>query len=133
VGYWGSGLIGRAIALVPAQMIYPLIFVICYVAAYALRQALFDLALMTVFGLVGWLMKRFAFSVPAFVIAFILGSGAETSLRQAMMLDDSGALVFFQRPIALIFFAFGLLAIFLRIRQLRRHRRDGLLQGSLSE
>lgn len=133
IGYWGSGAIGRIIALVPAQMIYPLIFVICYVAAYALRQAYFDLVLMTVFGLVGWLMKRFDFSVPAFVIAFILGSGAETSLRQAMMLDDSGALVFFQRPFALLFFAFGFLAIFLRIRQLRRHRREGLLQGSLSE
>jgi putative tricarboxylic transport membrane protein len=133
VGYWGSGVIGRIIALVPAQMIYPLIFVICYVAAYALRQALFDLALMTVFGLVGYLFKRFDFSVPAFVIAFILGNGAETSLRQAMMLDDSGALVFFQRPIALTFFAFGFLAIFLRIRQIQRHKRERLLDGTLDE
>lgn len=133
VGYFGSGLIGRMIAMVPAQMIYPLIFVICYVAAYALRQALFDLALMTIFGFVGYLMKRFDFSIPAFVIAFILGSGAETSLRQAMMLDDSGAFVFFERPVALVFFALGLLAIVLRVRQLRRQRKDGILPGSLSE
>jgi len=133
VGYWGSGVIGRIIALVPAQVIYPMIFVICYVAAYALRQALFDLALMTLFGIVGYLMKRFDFSVPAFVISFILGSGAETSLRQAMMLDDSGAFVFFHRPIALIFFAFGFLAIFLRIRQILQHKRARLLEGSLDE
>jgi putative tricarboxylic transport membrane protein len=133
VGYFGSGVIGRIIALVPAQMIYPLIFVICYVAAYALRQALFDLVMMTIFGLVGFLMKRFAFSIPAFVIAFILGGGAETSLRQAMMLDDAGAFVFFQRPVALMFFGFGLLAIFLRIRQVRRHKRDGLAMATLSE
>ncbi len=122
VGYWGSGVIGRIIALVPAQMIYPLIFVICYVAAYALRQALFDLALMTGFGVVGYLMKRFDFSVPAFVIAFILGSGAETSLRQAMMLDDSGALIFLHRPISLAFFAIGILTIVLRVRQTWRLR-----------
>lgn len=133
IGYFGSGLIGRVIAMIPAQMIYPLIFVICYVAAYALRQALFDLALMTLFGLVGFLMKRFDFSIPAFVIAFILGGGAETSLRQAMMLDDAGAMVFFQRPVALIFFGLGLLTIFLRIRQIRRHERERLLAGSLSE
>jgi len=82
----------------------------------------------TIFVLVGWLMKRFDFSVPAFVIAFILGSGAETSLRQAMMLDDSGAMVFFHRPIALAVFAFGFLAIFLRIRALRRKRpAEGML------
>ena len=122
VGYFASGLIGRAIALIPAQMVYPLIFVICYVAAYALRQALFDLVVMTLFGLLGFLMKRFSYSVPAFVIAFILGGGAETSLRQAMMLDDSGAWVFIERPIALLFFAFGILTIVLRVRQLRRLR-----------
>lgn len=133
LGYFGSGVIGRIIAMVPAQMIYPLIFVICYVAAYALRQALFDLALMTTFGVVGYLMKRFNFSVPAFVIAFILGSGAETSLRQAMMLDDGGALIFIQRPIALMFFGFGALTIFLRVRQIRRQKRESLLAGTLDE
>jgi putative tricarboxylic transport membrane protein len=133
VGYFGSGLIGRIIAMVPAQMIYPLIFVICYVAGYALRQALFDLALMTVFGVVGYLMKRFDFSVPAFVIAFILGSGAETSLRQAMMLDDSGPFVFFERPISLVFFAFGFLVIILRARQLHRQKNDGRSAATLME
>ncbi|MFT5174843.1 MAG: putative tricarboxylic transport membrane protein [Gammaproteobacteria bacterium] len=122
LGYFGSGVIGRVIALIPAQMIYPLIFVIAYVAAYALRQAFFDLALMTIFGVVGYLMKRFDFSVPAFVIAFILGSGAETSLRQTMMLDDGGAMIFLQRPVALLFFALGLLTIVLRVRQ--NMRRD---------
>lgn len=122
IGYWGSGVVGRIIAIVPAQMIYPLIFVVCYVAAYALRQALFDLAMVTFFGLVGYLMKRFDFSIPAFVIAFILGSGAETSLRQSMMMDDSGPLIFFERPIALMFFAIGILTIVLRSRQLSRQK-----------
>jgi len=122
VGYWGSGLVGRMIAVVPAQMIYPFIFITCFVAAYALRQAVFDLALMTFFGVVGYLMKKFEFSIPAFIIAFILGNGAERSLRQAMMLDDSGAMIFLQRPLALLFFAIGILAIVLRIRQLRRQK-----------
>lgn len=125
VGYWGSGLIGRMIAVVPAQMIYPFIFITCFVAAYALRLALFDLALMTFFGVVGFLMKKFNFSIPAFIIAFILGDGAERSLRQAMMLDDSGALIFFERPLALMFFAFGFLAVFYRYRQLRRQKAAG--------
>jgi len=49
------------------------------------------------------------------------------------MLDDSGPLVFLHRPIALVFFAFGFLAIFLRIRQILRHRRERLVTGSLDE
>lgn len=129
IGYWGSALVGRLIAVVPAQMIYPFIFVTCFVATYAVRNALFDLILMVLFGLVGLLMKTFKFSIPAFIIAFILGDGAERSLRQAMMLDDSGALIFFQRPLALFFFALGFLAIYYRLRQVRREK----IQSSLRE
>lgn len=120
IGYFGSGLVGRMIAVVPARMIYPFIFITSFVAAYALRQAIFDMALMLVFGVVGYLMKRFDFSVPAFIIAFILGSGAENALRQSMMMDDGGALIFLQRPIALGFILLGIVAIVVRYRQLRR-------------
>jgi len=119
IGYWGSALVGRMIAIVPTQLIYPFIFITCFVATYAVRMALFDLVLMTFFGVVGLVMKKFQFSIPAFIIAFILGSGAERSLRQAMMLDDSGAMVFFSHPLALFFFALGFLAIYYRFRQSR--------------
>jgi putative tricarboxylic transport membrane protein len=133
VGYWGSGLVGRMIAVVPAQMIYPFIFITCFVASYALRQALFDLVVMTFFGIVGYVMKKFQFSIPAFIIAFILAGGAERSLRQAMMMDDDGALIFIERPIALAFFAVGILTIVLRARQLRRQKKGNLPARTLTE
>jgi putative tricarboxylic transport membrane protein len=120
IGYFGSGMVGRLIAIVPAQMIYPFIFITCFVAAYALRQALFDLAVTTFFGVVGYLMKKVEFSIPAFIISFILAGGAERSLRQAMMMDDDGAMIFLQRPFALAFFALGILTIVLRVRNLRK-------------
>lgn len=129
IGYWGSGLVGRMIAVVPAQVIYPFIFITCFVATYAIRNALFDLILMTFFGVVGLLMKKFKFSIPAFIIAFILGDGAERSLRQAMMLDDSGALIFLQRPLALFFFALGFLAIYYRLSQMRRGKMTNQAKG----
>jgi len=69
-------------------------------------------------------MKKAEFSIPAFIISFILASGAERSLRQAMMMDDNGAMIFFERPIALAFFAIGILTIVLRARQLRRQERE---------
>ncbi len=120
IGYFGSGMVGRLIAIVPAQMIYPFIFITCFVAAYALRQALFDLVVTTFFGVVGYLMKKVEFSIPAFIISFILAGGAERSLRQAMMMDDDGAMIFLQRPFALAFFALGILTIVLRVRNLRK-------------
>jgi putative tricarboxylic transport membrane protein len=80
-----------------------------------------DLAVMLVFGFVGYGMKKFDFSIPAFIIAFILAEGAEQALRQTMMLSDGGVLIFLERPIALAFFALGILTVVLRMRQLRRH------------
>ncbi len=119
VGYFGSGLVGRAIALIPVRMIYPFIFITCFVAAYAVRQAVFDMFVMMLFGVVGFAMRRLALSVPAFIIAFILGHGMEAALRRTMLLDESGAMIFFERPIALAFFAIGILTILLRVRAAR--------------
>jgi putative tricarboxylic transport membrane protein len=133
IGYWGSGLVGRVIAIVPAQMIYPFIFITCFVASYALRQALFDLVVMAFFGIVGYVMKKFEFSIPAFIISFILAGGAERSLRQAMMMDDDGALIFLQRPFALAFFALGILTVILRARQLRRQEHRAKAAGAAAD
>lgn len=120
VGYWGSAYVGRLIAKIPARMVYPIIFVTCYVAVYATRQNLLDMVAMTIFGFAGYLMKKLDMSLPAFVIAFILGPGLERSLRQSMLLDESGALIFLQRPVALLFLAIGLVFLVLNTRAARK-------------
>lgn len=122
VGYWGSGYVGKMIAIVPARMIYPIIFMTCFVAAYAYRQALFDLVLVLLFGVIGYLMKRLGFSIPAFIIAYILGGEAEHALRQTMILDDNGIWIFLDRPLAMLFFGLGFLALIYRFRANRKRR-----------
>ncbi len=115
IGYWGSAPIGRLISKIPARVIYPLIFATCYVAVYATRQSFFDMVVMTVFGLVGYLMRRFDMSTPAFVIAFILGPGLERALRQTFLLNESGGWIFFERPVAMAFFVVGGFALIWRL------------------
>ncbi len=120
VGYWGSVHVGRLIARIPARMIYPIIFVTCYVAVFATRQNISDMVVMTAFGVFGYILKRLDMSLPAFVIAFILGPGLERALRQSLLLDDNGAWIFLDRPIALAFFGLGIFALFYRIYQSTR-------------
>jgi len=133
VGYFGSGLVGRAIAMIPVRMIYPFIFVTCFVAAYAVRGAVFDMVVMFLFGLVGYGMRRTGMSLPAFIIAFILGHGAEASLRRTMLLDDDGILIFLERPIALAFFAIGIFTIVMRVNAARKKSRARALSGGVDE
>lgn len=120
VGYWGAAHLGRLIARIPAQVVYPIIFLTCYIAVYSTEQEVFDMVLMTCFGLLGFVMKRLGMSPPAFIIAFILGPGLERALRQTFLLDDSGILYFLERPIALLFFALGFVALGLRALRGRR-------------
>lgn len=108
IGFFFAPLIGRAISHIDQQVIYPLIFVTTFIAAYTVSSNLVDVIVMTVFGVVGLVMKRFNYPAPAFIIAFVLGRGAEETLRQTVLLDDSGLLTFLDRPVAMSFIGIGL-------------------------
>ncbi|MEL6363113.1 MAG: hypothetical protein AAFR21_18765, partial [Pseudomonadota bacterium] len=74
---------------------------------------------MTIFGLLGFIMKRLDMSLPAFVIAFILGPGLERAMRQTFLLDETGGWIFLERPVALVFFAVGVIALGFRLKPQR--------------
>lgn len=79
----------------------------CFIGAYATNQSLFDVLVMVVFGLVGYLLKRWGVSPAALLIAFILGPLAESNLRQALTLSAGDPLVFVTSPLSAIFLAIG--------------------------
>ncbi|MEL0105375.1 MAG: tripartite tricarboxylate transporter permease [Rhodospirillaceae bacterium] len=120
IGYFGGPLIGRMIAAVPARLIYPFVFLTAFVAAYSTKNSTFDIILMGIFGIIGYVMRRFDFSAAAFIIAFVLTKGAEENLRQALILTNDGWGIFLQRPVALLFFGIGFLAVAVRAYKVMR-------------
>ncbi|MEQ9329562.1 MAG: tripartite tricarboxylate transporter permease [Rhodospirillales bacterium] len=122
MGYWGSGLIARIIAKMPVRVIYPFIFITAIVSVYAIRNTLFDVVAMCAFGLVGFFFKKFDYSLPAFIIAFILGPGAERALRQSLLLSSDGPWIFADRPLAVFFFLLAALVIGVRGYQALRNK-----------
>ena len=106
----------------PMRVIYPFIFLTSIVAVYALRNQMFDVMMMLVFGFVGYFFKKFDYSLPAFIIAFILGPGAERALRQALLLHNDGPMIFLERPLAIFFIFLAALVIGIRIWQTTRTR-----------
>ena len=105
---------GRVIARVPARGLYPVVFLIGMVAAYAARGSLFDVWVAIGAGALGWAMRRWGLNPAAFVIAFVLTGGAEQALRQSLLLSDRGALIFVERPVALAFLLLGAGVLVLR-------------------
>lgn len=89
----------------------PIIFVVCLIGSYALRNSMGDAFVTIIFGLLGYEMRKFGFSRIALVLGILLGGMAERSFRQVLM-SDSGILGFFTRPISLVLFI-TILALFI--------------------
>lgn len=122
IGYFGATRLAKFILKIPVQVLYPMIFITAFVAAYSARGSLFDVTVMTVAGIVGFLMRRYQFNIAAFVISFVLAKGAEETFRQSLLMSDGGWLVFVERPVALLFICIGIIALVFRIRTLRKER-----------
>lgn len=131
IGYFGATQVARLILKIPTNVLYPMIFLTSFVAAYSARGSMFDVTVMTVAGFVGWLMRKYDFNIAAFVISFVLAKGAEETFRQSMLMSDGGALVFIERPIAALFLFIGIAAMAFRIRGILRDQK--IAKGGLGD
>ena len=83
-----------AILRIPFSIIAPVIVVICAIGAYTVHNNLFDVAMMLVFGVVGYLFKKLKYPLAPLVLALVLGDMAETSFRQSMLLSGGSLSIF---------------------------------------
>ncbi len=94
-----------AILRLPFAILAPIIFVLCLVGGYAPTQRMFDVWLMLVFGLVGYLMRKLDYPLAPAVLAIVLGPLAEPALRQSLLMSSGDIGVFFDfvnRPYAAV-------------------------------
>ena len=111
-----------AILRIPFSIIAPVIVVICAVGAYTVHNHLLDIALMVIFGILGYAMKKLKYPVAPLVLALVLGDMAESSFRQSMLLSDGDLFIFFNSGlsagITILALTLLLLPILIKIRQL---------------
>jgi putative tricarboxylic transport membrane protein len=80
-----------AILRIPFSIIAPSIMVICAIGAYTVHGAEFDIWLMVVFGVIGYIFKKLQYPLAPLVLALVLGDRAEDAFRQTMV-GSKGAL-----------------------------------------
>jgi putative tricarboxylic transport membrane protein len=85
---------------IPRPLLYAGILVFATVGAYSLHQSVVDLFILYVFGLLGFIMRRWAIPVGPAVIGLILGPLAETQFRRAMSISQGDLSVFVTQPIS---------------------------------
>jgi putative tricarboxylic transport membrane protein len=84
-----------AILRIPFSVIAPVIIVICAIGAFTVHNAIFDVWMMVLFGVVGYAFKKLSYPLAPLVLAIVLGDRAEASFRQAMLVSQGEMSIFF--------------------------------------
>jgi putative tricarboxylic transport membrane protein len=86
---------------VPYKILFPLILMFCIVGVFSSGSAVFDVFVMTLFGMLGYLMRKFGYEPAPLVLAFVLGPMLENNLRKSLILSGGDFMIFVQKPISL--------------------------------
>ncbi|GAE24569.1 tricarboxylate transport membrane protein TctA [Halalkalibacter wakoensis JCM 9140] len=111
------------ISQVPATVLFPIVLMCCLVGAYAYDNSMRSVWFALFFGIVGYVLPKFGYSVIPMLIGIILGPLAETSLRRSLVLSNESLLIFFQRPISLFFIILIVLSIVVPLFKKYRDKR----------
>ncbi len=85
---------------VPYHHLYPAIMVFCAIGVFTLNNSTFDVYIMVLFGLVGYVFTKLECEPAPMLLGMVLGPQMEEYLRRAMLLSRGDPLVFVQRPIS---------------------------------
>jgi len=96
---------------VPYGILFPLIFLFCLIGVYSANNSLFEILIMAVFGLLGYLMKKTGFDAAPLVLAYILCPILEECFQRSLLVAGGDLTVFLRRPISVVFLAITLLFI----------------------
>lgn len=89
----------------------PIIFVLCILGSYALRNNMFDVGAMLLIAVVGYFFLKLEIPIAPIVLALILGPLAESNLRRSLLLSQGSASIFFTRPICIFFLVLALVSL----------------------
>jgi putative tricarboxylic transport membrane protein len=103
LGFIAARMFIRILA-VPTTIMVALIFCLCVIGSYAIRNAMFDVGLMLCFGALGFFLKKTGFSNAPVVLGIILGPMAEGNLRRFLQATHGDFMPIFDKPIVVVLF-----------------------------
>lgn len=88
---------------IPYAILVVFILIFCIIGAYSLNNALFDVGVMILCGVLGYFLKKLDFPMAPAILTLILGPLMEQSLRESLSVSQGDFSIFFTRPISLFF------------------------------
>jgi TctA family transporter len=101
-----------AILRVPFPIIAPIILVFCAIGAYSVNNNVFDVMMMMVFGVLGYLLKKTNYPLAPLVLAIVLGDKAEEAFRQSLLASQGNLGIFFSNGLVSTIMGLAFIALF---------------------
>jgi putative tricarboxylic transport membrane protein len=117
------------VLLVPRERLMPVVFVLCVVGSFAITSRVFDIYVMLVFGLIGFVMRELKFNMAPLILGLVLGDLLEKNLTRGLVLSDGSLLPFFTRPVCAVLSAMTILSVLWSIPALNRGVRAAFTRG----
>ncbi len=111
----------------PYRVLFPLILMFCIVGVFASGNAVFDVFVMVMFGVLGYLMRKFGYEPAPLVLAFVLGPMLENNLRKSLILSHGEFGIFFERPISAVCLVLAVAALLVPLLPALARRRARLV------
>jgi len=112
----GIGLLGSRgfaqISRLSDAVLIPCVTVLCFVGSYAIHRNISDVVVMLIFGVLGYLMRKFDLNNAAVVLALILGPISEKGLRGALRVSGGDIMCLFDSPVSWILIILSIVGIF---------------------
>ncbi|HEY4316570.1 MAG TPA: tripartite tricarboxylate transporter permease [Herbaspirillum sp.] len=114
--------------MVPYHRLYPAILMFCSIGVFSLNNSEFDVGLMAVFGLFGYVCAKLGAEPAPMLLGFIIGPMMEEYLRRALLLSRSDPMVFVQRPISATMLGLAAAALIIVLLPSLRKKREEAFQ-----
>jgi putative tricarboxylic transport membrane protein len=101
-----------AILRIPFSIIAPIILVYCAIGAYSVHNNNFDVVMMLVFGVIGYVLKKCNYPLAPMVLAIVLGDRAEEAFRQSLLGSQGSLNIFWSNGLVGTIMALGLIVLF---------------------
>jgi len=104
------------------KILMPIIVPMTVIGAYAGNVSIFDIKVMLIFGVAGFLLRKMKYPMAPLVLGLILGPTADLGFRQALMMGQGSVIPLLGRPVGIILMATILLIIVSGVRKAFRSK-----------
>lgn len=115
IEYFGLPLFTKMLSI-PSTLLLPVVIVCCFIGSYCSSNNILDILIMVIFGVIGYILKKYKFPLGPMVVGFILASSLELYLRRSLMRSEGSLVPFFQSPISVVFLIASVITIAITVR-----------------